>query len=410
MIELKELSEVCDLKNGFAFKSKDYIEYSNTISLRMSNIRPEGKFDSSYNQRFLPDSFIQKYSDYLLRDGDLVIAMTDLANDPKILGVPTIVETNGFNWLLNQRVGKLVIKDKEKADKRYLKFILNHPSLKDYYKKFAGGGLQINIGKNDVLSVAIPLPPLKTQKQIASILDDAQALKQKTEQLLKEYDELAQSIFLDMFGDPATNPKNFPRRYLKEFYIDEKAGVKCGPFGGALKKHEYVDSGIAVWNMDNISKNGELIDKINLWINERKYNELKSYSVKNDDIIISRAGTVGKMSIIKTNHEYSIISTNLIRLRLNRKLLLPLFFTLMMTYFKERVGRLKTGGEGTFTHMNTGVLNNISFPYPDIDLQNQFAEKIKLIEQQKEFAKQELKESEDLFQALLQKAFKGELA
>lgn len=255
----------------------------------------------------------------------------------------------------------------------------------------------------------IDLPPLRIQKRIATILDDAQALIKKNEQLLEEYDQLGQSIFLDMFGDPGTNPKKFPKRFLNDFYIDKKTGLKCGPFGGALKKQEYVESGIPVWNMDNISKQGELNDNINLWINTDKFNKLQSYAVKNGDIIISRAGTVGKMCVVKTHHENSIISTNLIRLRLNNNLLLPLYFIKMMTYFKERVGRLKTGAEGAFTHMNTGVLNNLSFPYPSTKLQNQFAEKIKLIEQQKELAKKELKESEDLFQALLQKAFKGEL-
>ena len=81
----------------------------------------------------------------------------------------------------------------------------------------------------------------------------------------------------------------------------------------------------------------------------------------------------------------------------------------MMNHFKDRVGRLKKGSDDGFTHMNTGILNTLSFPYPPIDLQNQFAEKITLIKQQKELAKQELKESEDLFNCLLQKAFKGEL-
>jgi len=90
-MEVVKLSSICDLQNGYAFKSNDYVESSNTLSCRMSNIRPGGRFDLDYNPRFLPDSFKKKYDQYLLKDGDLVIAMTDLANNPKILGVPTIV-------------------------------------------------------------------------------------------------------------------------------------------------------------------------------------------------------------------------------------------------------------------------------------------------------------------------------
>lgn len=109
----------------------------------MSNIRLGGIFDIEYNSRYLPDSFAEKFKSFLLQDGDLVIAMTDLANDPKLLGVPTLVQTNGKNILLNQRVGKLVIKNSSKVDNKYLQYVLNDPKTRKYYKKFASGGLQI---------------------------------------------------------------------------------------------------------------------------------------------------------------------------------------------------------------------------------------------------------------------------
>lgn len=298
-----------------------------------------------------------------------------------------------------------VLTAKDNLNLEYLSYYLNFANLNPHIT----GSTRGKLNKGRLNKIKIPLPPLKTQKHIAAILDDAAALRDKTAQLLTEYDLLAQSIFLEMFGDPGTNNKNFEIRQLDEFYISKKEGTKCGPFGGALKKEEYVEEGIAVWNMDNISKKGELNTDIKLRITEEKFSKLESYNVVNNDIIISRAGTVGKMCVINSTYEKSIISTNLIRLRLNSNKLLPLFFSSMMNYFKERVGRLKTGAEGSFTHMNTGVLNNLKFPYPPIELQNQFAEKIALIEQQKALAKQELQESEDLFNCLLQKAFKGEL-
>lgn len=141
-----ELNKVCDLENGYAFKSSDYAEESNVLNCRMSNIRPNGEFDILYNPKFLPEQFVEKYSRYLLKDGDIVIAMTDMASDPKILGVPTIVETKGYNLLLNQRVGKLTIIDEGKIFVPFLKRVLNREKIKDYYKRFAGGGVQLNIG------------------------------------------------------------------------------------------------------------------------------------------------------------------------------------------------------------------------------------------------------------------------
>src|SRR5690625_1046571 len=127
-----KLNEVCDLQNGYAFRSKDYVESSGTLLCRMSNIRPEGYFDINYNPRYLPDEYANDYQNFLLKDGDLVIAMTDMASEPKILGVPIIVETRGNNVLLNQRVGKLIITRPELINKNYLMYALTDYRVKSY--------------------------------------------------------------------------------------------------------------------------------------------------------------------------------------------------------------------------------------------------------------------------------------
>ena len=161
---------------------------------RMSNIKVGGFFDIDYSAKFLPDDFSDKYSDYLLNDGDLVIAMTDLANDPKILGVPTLVKTNGRKILLNQRVGKIEIKT-DKLHIPYLKLALSQKSLRKYFAKFAGGGLQINIGKKEILGAEIPLPPLDIQKKIADTLDKAQELIDKRKEQISALDKFLENFF-----------------------------------------------------------------------------------------------------------------------------------------------------------------------------------------------------------------------
>ena len=128
-----------------------------------------------------------------------------------------------------------------------------------------------------------------------------------------------------------------------------------------MKKEEYVREGIPVWVMDNISKQGDFKENVYLCITKEKFEKLKSYNVKKSDIIISRAGTVGKMCVVTADYEDSIISTNLIRLRLNQ-MLLPMYVVKLVTIWGSKISRLKTGNDGTFTHMNTGVLDNISFP------------------------------------------------
>jgi type I restriction enzyme S subunit len=143
-----------------------------------------------------------------------------------------------------------------------------------------------------------------------------------------------------------------------------------------------------------------------LWVTESKYSDLEAYSVDDGDVIISRAGTVGKMGVVRTKSEHSIISTNLIRVRFGEKLR-PEYFVNLMNYCKGRIGRLKTGPDGAFTHMNTGILDKLEFPYPAIELQDRFIDiKKKVISS---LEKGEAKEIDNLFNSLSQKAFAGEL-
>jgi hypothetical protein len=160
--------------------------------------------------------------------------------------------------------------------------------------------------------------------------------------------------------------------------------------------------------MDNIAKDGRFIEAINLWIDEDKYNQLKGYSANSGDVIISRAGTVGKMCVLNTQFKKSIISTNLIRVRFGNELL-PLYFVSLMSYCKGRIGRLQTGADGTFTHMNTGILDNLKFPYPPIELQTQFTQIAEKTEILKTYYQSSLQELENLYGSLSQRAFRGEL-
>ncbi len=264
------------------------------------------------------------------------------------------------------------------------------------------------ITQHSLSKIKIPAPPLDDQIRIATLLSRVETMIATRKDSLRLLDEYLKNIFWKMFGDPIINEKGFEVKYLSEFYIDQKNGTKCGPFGSALKKDEYVDTGVPVWNMDNISVDGRFQPEINLWITDDKFQELRAYSGLNGDVIISRAGTVGKMCVLNSDYPKSIISTNLIRIRFNRKLL-PIFFVSLMTYCKGRVGNLKTGPDGSFTHMNTSILDKLRFPYPPIELQKKFAALAETAESIKTLCQKSLYLLEKLYVGLSQKAFKGEL-
>ena len=198
-----KLGDVCDLQNGFAFKSSDYVDKSNTLNIRMSNIRPNGKFDEFHKIKYLPDDYANKYADYKLIEGDLILAMTDMAGDPKILGMPTIIKNlDGRTFLLNQRVGKLHSFSDEICVP-YLCYFLS--TLKNFFKSKGAGGLQINISKKDILSAEIPLPPLLEQERIVAKLDKAFAeIDRAVEGEIYHIDtaqQLRESILISRFSE-----------------------------------------------------------------------------------------------------------------------------------------------------------------------------------------------------------------
>ncbi len=145
-----------------------------------------------------------------------------------------------------------------------------------------------------------------------------------------------------------------------------------------------------------------------MWITAQKFRQLQSYAIRDGDVIISRAGTVGKMCVVSAGYPKSIISTNLIRVRFGPDLL-PLYFVSLMTYCKGRVGRLETSPDGAFTHMSTRILDTLRFPYPPLELQKRFSKTVNSIGVQMHAFGSQLAELERLFASLQQRAFRGEL-
>lgn len=304
----------------------------------------------------------------------------------------------------NQGFKSLIPSDRVSVEYLYYAILRIIPRLQD----LGNGATFKELSMSTIKEVTIPLPPLAEQQRIASILDAADAHRQKTKALLEKYDQLAQSIFLEMFGDPVTNEKGWDIQPLPYSYLEGGCSIKCGPFGSALKRDEYIAEGVPVWVMDNI-QGCRFVQRDCLYISQSKFESLQSYSVHPGDIIISRAGTVGKMCVITEGTPSGIISTNLIRLRLNPNVLKPMVFALLMHYFKDKVGRLKTGVDGAFTHMNTGVLNGLEFPLPPIQVQDEFEKRMTQIDTILETVNAGVIKSESLFQSLLQGVFKEEL-
>ena len=394
--EIQSFGEVFNGKTP----SKEEQRSSGRPILKIRDIDEAGQFRGLF-ESFVDHVFYERHAKKELNAGDTIIL--NAAHNADYVGSKNAFVPAELHGVI--ATGEWLIVRVKEANPKYVNQYLKSPSGRKSLRNCVKG---IHLYPKDVERISIPLPPLDDQIRIAHLLGKVEGLIAQRKQHLQQLDDLLKSVFLEMFGDPILNPHGFPVRRLSEFYVNLKEGTKCGPFGSALKKEELVDSGVPVWNMDNIAPDGQMVLPFRMWITANKYDDLAAYSVQESDIIISRAGTVGKMCVARTNGQPAIISTNLIRLRLGADLR-PLHFVSLMLYCKGRVGRLKTGADGAFTHMNTAVLDSLEFPYPPVELQDRFGEIATKVEGAKSRYQKSLSDLEILYGALSQQAFKGEL-
>jgi type I restriction enzyme S subunit len=292
----------------------------------------------------------------------------------------------------------------------YPKFVFHYLSGNIHLLEngFKGAGLK-HISKGYISNLKIPLPIIETQKHIVQILDDAAAIRLKTEQLLKEYDLLTQSIFMDMFGKSSEKTQNWKIVKIEDICLSKKGAMRTGPFGSDLLHSEFVEEGISVLGIDNVVQNRFNWGK-RRFITEEKYSKLKRYTVFTGDVLISIMGTVGRTAVVPENIGLAINTKHLAALTIDDLIANSEFISFSLKSNPHILRQIEQRGKGAImTGLNLTIIKSLELRLPPIKLQNQFAEKIALIEKQKELAKQELKESEDLFNCLLQKAFKGEL-
>ena len=177
-----------------------------------------------------------------------------------------------------------IIRSKNDLNPNFCSYFLKTPlAINQYSNKTKGTGLKRIILK-DIRKIKIPLPPLEIQKKLVAILEKAEQLQRLQAEIDMHFDELIKSIFIDMFGDPVTNPKGWERTKLIDAVGGKNELIVGGPFGSNLKVIDYKDKGIPLIRLQNIEVDNFLMKGIK-FISFEKANELSYHSFNSGDIL-----------------------------------------------------------------------------------------------------------------------------
>lgn len=310
------------------------------------------------------------------------------------------VAINAVDMAINQDLKALQIKDESKLLVRYLFRFLES---KAQFLEEQGKGATVKGITLDVLKgLEIPLPPLPEQKRIAAILDKADAIRRKRQQAIQLADDFLRAVFLDMFGDPVTNPKGWPVEHLKD--ITMKIGSGSTPRGGS---EAYLEQGISLIRSLNIHDDDFRMKNL-AFIDDEQAEKLSNVLVQSGDVLLNITGaSVCRCAIVPTAVLPARVNQHVCIIRpldaINSSYLLHL---LISEPYKQKL--LKMSGAGaTREALTKQQVELLEVPIPPKELQTKF-EEIKEKVRSLSSASDSFKE-ESFFESLSDKAFSGQL-
>ncbi len=321
-----------------------------------------------------------------------------------------LLAEDGGSWGLNEKCAYIisgkswvnnhahVLKMKNGIDIGFLMHFLNKNDL----SKYISGSTRGKLNQKKMNKIPFPLPPLPTQHRIVAILEKAEQLKNWHTEQGKLLDDYLKSVFLEMFGDPYTNPHEWDEKQLKEVVREDKIITY-----GIVQAGPHVEDGIPY------IKTGDIVrGKINPTGLSKTSKEIaKSYErsrVEYGDIIMSIRATVGTVALLPPELDGGNLTQGTARISpapiVNKHYLL---FCLGSVGIQTKIQKITKGA--TFREITLGKLRQIIIPLPPLPLQQKFASIVQRTEKLKAQHEESARQSEDLFNALMQKAFTGEL-
>jgi type I restriction enzyme S subunit len=349
------------------------------------------KDDFQIGNYFIDEDKFREMEGFNVKPHDLIISCAGT------IGKVAIVPYEALPGVINQALMR-IRPNPEIILCRYLKWLLESPKYqRDIFGKSAGSALKNLAAISEIKKCKIPLPPLEEQRRIAAILDKADGVRRKRKEAIRLTEELLKSTFLEMFGDPVTNPKGWEKI---------KLGNLCTIVRGGSPRpiNDYLGGSIP-W-----IKIGDATEGDDIYIHKtaeaiKPDGVKKSRYLEPGSLIFANCGvSLGFARILKIAgciHDGWLAFSDL------DKSINQIFVLKLLNSITEHFRAIAP--DGTQPNLNTTIMKNFEIPVPPIDLQEKFAVVSHYLTDSIKKNSEMFEQSENLFNSLLQRAFRGEL-
>lgn len=387
-----KLGEVCEILNGFAFKSLLYVNEGIRI-IRITNVQ-KGYIEDS-DPKYYPIEYRNSIEKYILKENDLLMSLTGN------VGRVGLISKTMLPAALNQRVACLRTID-SLISKEYVFQFLNSDLFEQSAIRSSNGVAQKNLSTDWLKKVEITYPSVEQQKLITSTLNLIERLICCRKEQNKKLNELAKSRFNEMFGDPVLNEMGWEKHRLSKLTL--KIGSGATPRGG---RESYVNEGIALIRSMNVY-DGKFIFKDLAYLTNVQAEKLNNVIVESDDVLLNITGaSVSRCCIVpqiilpaRVNQHVSII-------RCKKHLLSPIFLNqlLITSEFKSLLQKIGESSGATRQAITKNQIEELTIPLPPLSLQNEFADFVAQVDKSQLAIQKSLEELETLKKSLMQEYF-----
>ena len=305
--------------------------------------------------------------------------------------------------LVFQRSVAILRPNKHVLDSRFLFHSLQSKHVARQLTKSINQSSQAGVYLGKLGKITFPLPSIAEQRHIAEILDTADDLRHKRQEMLGRLDNLQEAIFADMFVRIERN--DWPLRRV----ADIATNVRTGPFGSQLLHSEFVDKGIAVLGIDNAVNNEFRWDQ-RRFITPEKYQGLRRYTVRAGDVLITIMGTCGRCAIVPEDIPAAINTKHLCCITLDLTRALPEFLHAAFLQHPSVLKQLGVQAKGAvMPGLNMGIIKSLELRIPPLELQRAFVSRVEALCDMRTSCREHGDQLDNLFASLQHRAFRGEL-